>query len=350
MFEENPNGYNLLDYSNHYYDELSSLNQNHEESDINMNCDFNETENNLNLRGENFHQNANTNYITNEKRDEFFKTINEKEILQNNYLFSLVNKGNDILNKNNIDNNYEVIKEVKSIELNEDNEEYNKCKDERKQNKKEIFFIEKKYKYGRKTDEDKINGKKGVHTKDDEDNIISKIKSFFGKSLYNYLAKIISGELLKLDSNINKCLKKEFNLNLFKNKLKVIYEETEISDKYKLKNVKTNEKLIKRIYEEEKESEAIKILNLTYKEAFEIFRRNQKQNEDLDDDLKRKIRGTNILNTDYFEDANALIEKEIKIIMRKKEKNEDIEKYINNIKRLILEFEEWFQNKIGRER
>ena len=73
MFEENPNGYNLLDYSNHYYDELSSLNQNKEESDINMNCDFNETENNLNLRGENFHQNANTNYITKKKETSFLK-------------------------------------------------------------------------------------------------------------------------------------------------------------------------------------------------------------------------------------------------------------------------------------
>ena len=47
------------------------------------------------------------------------------------------------MNKNNIDNNYEVLKEVKSIELNEDNEEYNKCKDERKQNKKKFFLLKK---------------------------------------------------------------------------------------------------------------------------------------------------------------------------------------------------------------
>ena len=67
-------------------------------------------------------------------------------------------------------------------------------------------------------------------------------------------------------------------MNLFKKKFKDIYKETEISEKYKLKDEKTNEKLIKRIYEEEKESEAIKILNLTYKEAFEIFRRNLKKN------------------------------------------------------------------------
>ena len=44
------------------------------------------------------------------------------------------------MNKNNIDKNYEVFKEIKSIELNEDNEEYNKIKDERKQNKKKFLF------------------------------------------------------------------------------------------------------------------------------------------------------------------------------------------------------------------
>ena len=347
MFEENSIEFNLQGYTNHSYEELSILNQ--EESNVNMNYVFKETENIINPIQTILY--SNTNYITNEKRDELYKTINEKEILQKDDSLVPFNQCHDILTKNNIDNNYEVYKEVKSIELNEDDEEYNKIENERKRNERKIFSCEKIYtKCGRKTNKDKINGKKGAHTKYDEDNIMRGIKSFFGKGFYKYLVKIVPGELLKLDASINKCLKKEFNLNLFKKKFKDIYKETEISEKYKLKDEETNKKLIKRIYKEEKESEAIKILDLTYKEAFEIFRRNLKQNGDLDDHLKRKIRGTNILNTDYFEDANVLIENLIKNAKRKKEKNEDIEKYINDIKRLILEFEDWFQNKIGRER
>ena len=122
MFEDNPIESNLQGYTIHSYEELSSLN--HEESDVNRNYDFYEKENNLNAMGEIFQ--SNTNYITNEKRAGFFKTINEKEILQNNDSFGPFNEGNDILSKNNLDKNYEVLKEVKSIELNEDDEEYNK--------------------------------------------------------------------------------------------------------------------------------------------------------------------------------------------------------------------------------
>ena len=256
----------------------------------------------------------------------------------------------------NLEENFEVLTEVKQIELNEDEEEKEennksiKIKDLK--NKKQIFFIQEKKDsiYGRKTDIDKRNGKTGSHTKEDEDNIIHKIKSFFGKAIYKYLSSIIKGELLKLDININKCLKKDVNLNLFSKTLKEIYSETKISEKYKQKKVTTNEQLIKKIYEEKIENEAITILNLTYEEVFEIFRRNLEKGQKISDKLRKKIKGTHILNKEYFQDANVFIEKEEKIRKAKKENQENIQRYLNDIKRLILDFKNWFVNKIGRER
>ena len=124
-----------------------------------------------------------------------------------------------------------------------------------------------------------------------------KINAFFGKSLYRYLKNsfIEETDLLKLEIDINKSLKRDFNLNLFNRTLKDIYMNTNISFKYKLKNVETNEELINKIYKEKKEIEVMKILNLTYEEAFEIFRQKLTA-KPLSPQLKSKIQGINILN------------------------------------------------------
>ena len=254
----------------------------------------------------------------------------------------------------NSDNN-RVYKELIYIEINNKeskiNEEdiKNTSINSQTNNTNNILFITNKVKEnknffcGRKTDREKYNGRHGLHTKKNEDNIISKIKSFFGKSLYLYISKLIKGgKLLKLDVNINKYLKVDYNLNLFKKTLKNIFIETNISSQYKTKKG-TNEELIKKIYEEKKEIEAIKILNLTYLEAFEIFRRNLKPNSPLNSELEKKIEGTNILND--FVDAQKLLEREKQIGKKNNEKNEEIEKYINDVKKLILGFEKWFMDK-----
>lgn len=92
----------------------------------------------------------------------------------------------------------------------------------------------------------------------------------------------------------------------------------------------------------------MKILNLAYLEVFKIFRRNLMPNKELSPDLKRKIEGTNILDTKCFKDAEIFLEE-----VKKKQKGdtiEDIEKYMENIKELIIGFEDWFENKKGRNR
>ena len=86
---------------------------------------------------------------------------------------------------------------------------------------------------------------------------------------------------------------------------------------------------------------------MTYIEAFDIFRRKIKEEKDIDQELKNKIIGTDFLDTKKFKDFNCFIEK---IRKEEKNKNSDIEEYINDIKSLCLHFEEWFKKKIGRNR
>ena len=204
---------------------------------------------------------------------------------------------------------------------------------------------------GRKKNREKENKRNnGSHTRDSEDNKIHKIKSYFGKSLYFFIRNsfIENYEFLKLEISINKNLKKDFNEKLFKMKLKDIYFNYGISEKYIHYDKDTNKKLINKIYKEEKEIAVIKILNLTYIEAFEIFRRKIKEEKDINQELKNKINGTNFLDNKKFKDFDCLIEKIRE--EEKKNKNGDIEEYINDIKRLCLHFEEWFGQKKGRNR
>ena len=128
-------------------------------------------------------------------------------------------------------------------------------------------------------------------------------------------------------------------------KLKDIYSNYGISKKYSKSNKDINKKLINKIYKENKEKDIIKILNLTYIEAFNIFRRRIK---DIKPELKNKINKTDFLDNKKFKDFDDFLKK----IREEEEDNNigDIEEYINDTKRLCLQFEEWFKQKIGRNR
>ena len=218
---------------------------------------------------------------------------------------------------------------------------------------REVQFIEieKDIKHGRKPQIDKKNGNNGKHTKNDDDNKIRKIKSYFGKQYYLYLKSLFKDkELLKLDININKNLKRDYNLQLFKRTFKDIYSNTIISNKYKLKNVKTNEKLINETYNDNKQTEINKLLSLTYGEAFEIFRRKLNPNKKISKELKLKIKGTNILDSNKFKDVEALLKKIEEDGKKNGEKDEDIEQYKKDIIDLCNDFQNWFEDKIGRDR
>ena len=190
--------------------------------------------------------------------DTFFTTLNKKRNLSNDFLFK-----------------DEEEKEEKGEEIKEEEigllENMEKGSDQIQSNEK---VKKKKGNQGRKSFEDESEGK---HTKDSEDNMLRKIKSYFVGSFHNYLNSIIQNpelKLTKIDFYVCKELKKEFNEKLFQTNLKVIYETVNLSDKFAnlIKNEPDkNKKIIERIFNENKEVEAIKILSLTFDEVYQIF-------------------------------------------------------------------------------
>ena len=183
-----------------------------------------------------------------------------------------------------------------------------------------------KGKYGRKAKDSLIKGK---HNKHSEDNMMRKIKAFFFKYVNEQLNTKLKNknmEFLKLDSEINEKLKKDYNINLMNTKIKNIYLNSPISSKYrtqKTKNYDSNIRIIEKIYRDFEEIDVINALELTYLDLFEEFRTNY-----LDQFLK------------HIRDEEE----------KKKESEKDIIEYLEKIKNLCLNYEEWYKNKKGRNR
>ena len=208
----------------------------------------------------------------------------------------------------------------------------------------------KKKKQGRKKKEELD---KRDHNKQSDDNIMRKIKSYFLSYTHNILNKSIKEKklhFLKLNSEINENLKRDYNLNLLNTTFKEIYEKSSISTKYR-KQIKDgfdkNKQIIKKIYEKNEEIEAIKILNLTYRELFNVFRRNIKN---ISSELETKIKDISILNENEFKNINNFFEEIENQEKYKNESEENIKNYLENIKKLCLYYEEWFLCKKGRNR
>ena len=172
---------------------------------------------------------------------------------------------------------------------------------------------------------------KGNHDKFAEDNIMRKIKSNF----LDYAHRRINGafknknnQFIKLFPKLNELLKRDYNIALMKRTFKDLYENSPISSKFrkkKLENTDFNKKKIHEIYNdnEQKEFDVICLLDLTYFDLLKEMRTN-----DLDEFLKN-IRDEEIKNN-------------------KDESEEDINKYVEKMKGLILDYENWFNNKSRR--
>ena len=109
-------------------------------------------------------------------------------------------------------------------------------------------------------------------------------------------------------------------------KIKDIYLNAKISSKYRTQqsiNYDLNIKLIEEIYNGIEEMDAINTLELTYLDLFEEYR-----------------------NTYLDKVLNHIRDEEEK----KNESEKDINAYIEKIKNLCLNYEEWFKNKKGRNR
>ena len=136
--------------------------------------------------------------------------------------------------------------------------------------------------------------------------------------------------------NIN--ISRVYTERIYKKKLVDIFKEFKFrlngySDEY------YNRKIIEKLYEEKKEINVIKILELTFEEAFIIFRKSLNNEKDKDKlkEIEIKIDGLDLLdNNDKYPDIQYLI-KHLRDI------NED---NIKNIINICSNFEKYFIYKI----
>ena len=141
-------------------------------------------------------------------------------------------------------------------------------------------------------------------------------------------------------------LKRNANLNLFNKTLKNIFSEIEISQKFSTHNSEENKKLITKIYKGIIKEEKIKqILDLTFSEILDIFRKNIiediENKEKINSLIESKLNGVNLLINNEYEGIDYLIN-------NLRESNFQ-DNYIDKIIDLTLNYENWFENKIGRD-
>ena len=129
-------------------------------------------------------------------------------------------------------------------------------------------------------------------------------------------------------------------------KIKDILSETSINMN-SLINKDYNKKIIEKIYKERKELKVIQILELTFKELFIIFRikLNFKEDEEEINNITKKIEGLDLISNNNYQDIHNFLDS----LEHNNEKDpEETEEYINKIKNLCCNYENWFECKIGR--
>lgn len=187
--------------------------------------------------------------------------------------------------------------------------------------------------------ENKNNGKKlgrkrkneereAFHTKDRDDNKMRKVKTYIMNFILDYLNKSIvynRKQFLKINKNVNQCLRKDFNMSLMQMTIKDIFVQNKINETYNdfKKERNLNQDLIKEIFEKNEDIETIKILNMKYIDLVIIYR-TEFLNQFISDLTKKEIRAEG--------------------------KKEKVESYVEQLKYLLLNYEDWFEQKKGKDK
>lgn len=150
----------------------------------------------------------------------------------------------------------------------------------------------------------------------------------------------------KLPRKFIEDLSKEKNKQLFSKKIKEILSEEKITSKNKKSDKYENKITIERIIKNKNEVKLSKILELTFKELFILFRKKISENED-EVELRKivnKIEGLDLLEgKNNYKDMEYLIQE---IRQKNDEMNEEeLERYIDKLKFLCRNYEQWFIKK-----
>ena len=176
---------------------------------------------------------------------------------------------------------------------------------------------------GRKRREDKG---KGVHSKHKPDNKMRKVKSYYNKYITVNLNSCLPPDhkkFLRISPDVNENLNTNYNLELMQKRIKDIHAENPINGRYSKKEIDKdyNRTLIEEIYSKNEETEAIRILNMTYIEYLDFMRKNDLNNF-----------------------KNDLIKKE----MKNGETKQEAINYVNDLVKLLMDYEDWFKRKTPR--
>ena len=200
------------------------------------------------------------------------------------------------------------------IGLEEEEEEEDEVESNKQRNKKQ------NNNKGRRKKDEKYDDE-ATHDKFKPDNVIRKIKTFIFKYILEKLNNSLIDTFLKfrpIDTHIIKYLKKDFNEKLLGRSICDIYMNSDLNKKQQQK-IGSNKILIEKILKENKERNTIKILKLTFNDILNIIRNKDK---------------------DYF--LGQIREKE------KKNKNPRVDEYMPLVEDYLLNYENWFYNKKGR--
>ena len=159
------------------------------------------------------------------------------------------------------------------------------------------------------------------HDKFTEDNIIQRIKTFIFDYILERLNKSLKYESRKfyqLTKTLNSNLKKDFNEELLGKTIYEIYMTSDLCMRF-INIPDANRELIKKIYEEKIEIETINILDKKFKEILDYIRK-----KDLD---------------------NFLTNFRLRVM---KKDNKSIDLYMKEVRKMLFQYEFYFQKKIGR--
>ena len=168
---------------------------------------------------------------------------------------------------------------------------------------------------------DEIYNNKVKHDKFSEDNIIIKIKTYIFKYILDLLNESLQYSKFKfypLNTRLNTNIKKDFNIKLLDRTIYDLYNNEDLNKTY-INGNDSNKVLIKKLYEENVEKKTLKILKMKFKDVLNYIK--EKGMENFLEKIKEK---------------------------EKKTKGESIDLYMDFVKHLLKEYENWFKVKNGR--